>query len=314
MAFTSKRNKFHSYRVVAWKKGGIFLKLKLQAMFLTVAMLFSIPSISFADATEGDVIVTLGENLTAQQKNDMLEELGVSENVQSITVSNQEEHEYLGDYIPKAQIGKKAISSASITIDAKDSGLKVESDNITWVTDEMYINALMTAGVKDATIKITAPYSVSGTAALTGIMKAYEATTNQQIPEEVKQAANEEMVKTAQLGDSIGGDKAAALMGKVKEEIAKNDPKTEADIREIIQQVATELGITLTNEELDMLVDFFNKLKGMDIDWNQVKNQVSDAAAEVTDFLKSDEGQSFLQKLQDFFNRAIDEIRALTSK
>jgi uncharacterized protein YpuA (DUF1002 family) len=296
------------------KKEVFFLKPNLKAMFLAIAMLFSIPSLCFADASEGDVIVTLGENLSAQQKTDMLKELGVPETVQSITVSNQEEHEYLGEYIPKAQIGNKAISSASITIDAKDSGLKVESNNITWVTDDMYINALMTAGVKDATIKITAPYSVSGTAALTGIMKAYETTTNQQIPEEVKQAANEEMVKTAQLGDSIGGDKAAALMGKVKDEMAQKDPKTEADIREIIQQAATELGITLTNEELDTLVDFFNKLKGMDIDWNGVKNQVSETAEKVNTFLHSDEGQSFLQKLQDFFNRAIDEIRAFTAK
>ncbi|MBS4214744.1 DUF1002 domain-containing protein [Neobacillus rhizophilus] len=278
-------------------------------MFLAIAMLVSIPSICFADASKGDVIVTLGENLTQQQKNDMLAELRAPENVQMITVTNQEEHEYLGEFVPKAQIGNKAISSASITIDAKDSGLKVQTNNITWVTEEMYKNALMTAGVKDATIKITAPFAVSGTAALTGIMKAYETTTNKEIPEEVKKAANEEMVKTAQLGDSIGADKAAALMGKVKDEIAKNDPKTEADIREIIQQAATELGISLTNEELNKLVDFFNKLKGMDIDWNQVKNQVSDTAEKVSNFLHSDEGQSFLQKLQDFLNRTIEVIR-----
>ncbi|MFC4799667.1 DUF1002 domain-containing protein [Neobacillus sp. GCM10023253] len=279
-------------------------------MFLAIAMLVSIPSICFADASEGDVIVTLGENLTQQQKNDILAELRAPENVQMITVTNQEEHEYLGEFVPKAQIGNKAISSASITIDAKDSGLKVQTNNITWVTEEMYKNALMTAGVKDATIKITAPYAVSGTAALTGIMKAYETTTNKEIPEEVKKAANEEMVKTAQLGDSIGADNAAALMEKVKDEIAKNDPKTEADIREIIQQAATELGISLSNEELNKLVDFFNKLKGMDIDWNQVKNQVSDTAEKVSNFLHSDEGQSFLQKLQDFLNRTIEVIRA----
>lgn len=286
------------------------MKPKIQAMFLTIAMLFSIPSICFADAAEGDVIVTLGENLTQQQKNAMLTELGAPENVQMITVSNKEEHEYLGEFVPKSQIGNRAISSARITIGAKESGLNVQTSNITWVTDEMYKNALTTAGVKDATIQITAPYSVSGTAALTGIMKAYETTTNKEIPEEVKKAANEEMVKTAELGDSIGADKAAALMGKVKDEIAKNDPKTEADIREIIQQAATELGISLTNEELDKLVDFFNKLKAMDIDWNQVKNQVSDTAEKVSNFLHSDEGQSFLQKLQDFLNRSIEAIRA----
>jgi uncharacterized protein YpuA (DUF1002 family) len=286
------------------------MKQKLQAMLLTITMLFAVPSISFADAVEGERIVSLGENLTEQQKNDLLAELGVPENAQTITVSNQEEHDYLGEFIPKAQIGSRAISSASITMGAKDSGLDVQTNNITWVTDEMYINALTTAGVKDAAIRISAPFDVSGTAALTGIMKAYEATTNKEIPEEIKKAANEEMVKTAQLGDSIGADNAAALMGKVKEEIAKNEPKTEADLRALIEQVAAELGITLTDAELDRLVEFFNGLKAMDIDWNQVKEQLSD----ISTFLQSEEGQSFLQRLQDFLNSSLDEVRALFAK
>jgi uncharacterized protein YpuA (DUF1002 family) len=280
-------------------------------MFLAIPMLFSVPSISFADVAEGDVIVTLGENLTEQQKNEMLTELAVPENAQIITVSNKEEHDYLGESIPKAQIGSIAISSASITIGAKDSGLDVQTNNITWVTDEMYTNALFTAGVKDAKIQITAPFSVTGTAALTGIMKAYETTTNEEIPEEIKKVANEEMVKTAQLGDSIGAENAAALMGKVKDEIAKNEPKTEADLRALIEQVATELGITLKDAELDMLVDFFNKLNAMDIDWNQVKEQFSVTTEKISTYLQSEEGQSFLQKLQDFLNRLLDEARAL---
>ncbi|MCM3691995.1 DUF1002 domain-containing protein [Neobacillus niacini] len=286
------------------------MKHKLQALLLAIMMLLAVPSISFADSVEGDTIVSLGENLTEQQKNDMLVELAVPENAQMITVSNQEEHDYLGEFIPKAQIGSRAISSAAITMGTKDSGLDVQTNNITWVTEEMYINALTTAGVKDAAIRISAPFEVSGTAALTGIMKAYEATTNKEIPEEIKKAANEEMVKTAQLGDSIGADNAAALMGKVKEEIAKNEPKTEADLRALIEQVAAELGITLTDAELDRLVEFFNNLKAMDIDWNQVKEQISEISA----FLQSEEGQSFLQRLQDFLNSSIDEIRALFAK
>lgn len=289
------------------------MKQKIISMLLAITMLLSIPSMSFADTVEGDVMVSLGENLTEQQKNDMLTELKVPDNAQMITVSNKEEHDYLGEFIPKSQIGSRAISSASITMGAKDSGLEVQTNNITWVTDEMYINALTTAGVKDAAIQISAPFEVSGTAALTGIMKAYEATANKEIPEEIKKMANEEMVKTAQLGDSIGADNAAALMGKVKDEIAKNEPKTEADLRALIEQVAAELGITLTDAELNMLVNFFNQLKAMDIDWNQVKEQLSVTAEKVSTFLQSEEGQSFLQKLQDLLNRSLDTISELTA-
>lgn len=287
------------------------MKRKLQAMFLAITMMLAAPSVSLADAAEGDVIVTLGENLTNHQKEDILAELNVPENAQIITVSNKEEHDYLGEFIPKAQIGSRAISSASITIGAKDSGLNVQTNNITWVTNEMYTNALITAGVKDAEIQITAPFSVSGTAALTGIMKAYETTTNEKIPEEIKKVANEEMVKTAQLGDSIGAENAAELMAKVKDEIAKNEPKTEADLRALIERVAQELGITLTAAELDTLVDFFNKLKEMDIDWNQVKDQLNITKEKISTFLQSEEGQTFLEKLQNFLNSLLDAIRAL---
>ncbi|WP_110111202.1 DUF1002 domain-containing protein [Bacillus sp. CGMCC 1.16541] len=289
------------------------MKLKFKSIILAISMtaLLISPMKSLADAAEGDVIITLGENLTAEQKETVLNNLNAPEEAQIITVSNKEEHDYLGDYIPKAQIGSKAISSSSITLGAKDSGISVSTNNIQWVTDDMYINALMTAGVKDAEIEITSPVPVSGTAALTGIIKAYEIQTDQVIPEDVKKVANEEMVQTAKLSDKVGAEKATELMTRVKEEIAKNEPQTEEDLRALIERIASELGITLTDAELDALVDFFNKLKSMNIDWNQVKDQLAVTKEKVTTYLQSEEGQSFLQKLKDFLQSLLDAIRAI---
>lgn len=70
--------------------------------------------------------------------------------------------------------------------------MEVQTHNISRITDEMYLNALMTAGVKDAKVYVTAPFEVSGTAALTGLMKAYETTSGEKISEDVKKVANEE--------------------------------------------------------------------------------------------------------------------------
>ncbi len=50
----------------------------------------------------------------------------------------------------------------------------------------MYANALVTAGVENAEVDITAPFNVSGTAALTGVMKAFEKATGKQISTEAK--------------------------------------------------------------------------------------------------------------------------------
>jgi len=283
-------------------------------LLLITSLLFTVPTIAAADAAEGDVIITLGENLNAEQRQQVLNEMKAPENAQIITVSNAEEHKYLGGVIPKAQIGTKAISSSMITIGAKDSGLDVETNNITWVTEEMYTNALITAGVKDAKIYITSPFPVSGTAALTGLMKAYEVSSDEVIPEDVKKVANEEMVKTAQLAESIGNDKAVALLARIKEEIAKDAPNTDAEMRALIERVAKELGITLTEAEINSLISLFNKMKNVNIDWNQVNDQLSKAKDKISTFLQSEEGKTFLQNIIDILKEIWNAIKSIFSQ
>ena len=286
------------------------MKTKLLALLLAVAV-FMMPTASFADIIEGESIVTLGENLSEQQKQDLLKEMKAPKDATIITVSNAEEHKFLEGIVPKAQIGTRAISSSMITYTKPGSGLIVRSKNINSITDAMYTNALITAGVKDAEIQITAPFKVSGTAALTGLMKAYETTSNKAIPEKVKKVANEEMVQTSQLGDKIGEEKAVQLVAKIKEEIAKEQPQTTEDLRSLIKKIADQLGITLTDEQLDNLVALFDKMKNLNIDWNQVGSQLNKAKEHVSAFLGSEEGQSFLDKVKDFFSSIIDFVKSL---
>ncbi|WP_066312701.1 DUF1002 domain-containing protein [Bacillus sp. FJAT-29814] len=287
--------------------------MKKLLILLMAMILFAGPARSFADMAEGDMIVTLGESLTEAQKNTLLSEMGAPKDVQIVTVSNKEEHQYLGNYVAKSLIGTKAISSSAITAAAKGAGITVKTKNINWVTDEMYVNALITAGVKDADIYVTAPIAVSGTAALTGIIKAYEISADKTIPEEVKQAANQEMVETAKLGDSIGAENAAALIAKVKEEIAKNKPKNDQELRAIIEQAAKELNVKLSEAEIQRLIDLFNKLKDLNIDWNQVSDQLNKAKDRISKFLSSEEGQGFLEKVKQFFIWLIDTVKAMFS-
>lgn len=289
------------------------MKWNKMLLLFIMSLLFILPIQAFADMAEGDVIVTLGENLSEEQKNMLLAEMKAPKDATIITVSNEEEHQYLGNYISKALIGTRAISSSAVTVAKQGSGLEVETKNINWVTDEMYINALITAGVKDAKIYITAPANVSGTAALTGIIKAYEISAEKTIPEDVKQAANEEMVETAKLGDSVGNENAAALIAKIKEEMAKNSPETDAELRTIIENAAKDLGITLTEQEILSLIDLFNKLKELDIDWNQVGEQLNQAKDKISKYLESEEGQGFLESLKRFFISVIDAIKAFFS-
>lgn len=283
---------------------------------LPIIVLFTcmVPLKAFADAAPGDVIVTLGENLTQDQKTKILDEMDVPSNVDTVTVSNVEEHQYLGKYISKAQLGTRAISSSKITLAEKGKGLHVDSKNINWVTDSMIVNALVTAGVKDADIYVTAPFEVSGTAALTGILKAYEQKADVNISEEKKQVANEEVVKTAQLGDRIGTKEATQLITEIKQELADHPVKNEDELRDLIKRVAERLGITLTDEELNGLVSLFNRMKDLNIDWDKVQNQLENVRDNLDGFLNKEETQSFLQKFLDFIVSLIDQLKSLFQK
>lgn len=281
---------------------------KISLSMLAFWLLFV--SVSFADAAPGDEIVTLGEDLSDEERETLLDEMDVNEeDVLMVTVTNEEEHQYLGDYISASVIGSRALSSSKITIMEDGYGVDVESNNITWVSDGMYANALITAGVKDADVYVTAPFEVSGTGALTGLIKAYEASTEEVIPEDQKQVANEELVKTADLSDEHGTEEATELMARIKEAIAEEDIETEEDLRELIERIAGELGISLSEDELNGLVSLFERMRGLDIDWDQVQNQISQVRDNIGDFLSSEEGQSFIQSVLDFFSSLIDTLR-----
>ncbi|KAB7708827.1 DUF1002 domain-containing protein [Bacillus aerolatus] len=284
----------------------------MKKIFAWLGVLFlSFATIAQADSAVGDVIVTLGENLSPAQKEQILNEMDVPKDVTTVTVSNAEEHKYLGEYIPKAQIGSKAISSSKITMKEKGYGINVQTNNISWVSKEMYTNALSTAGVKDADIYITAPFEVSGTAALTGLIKAYETSTGEKIPEEQKQVANEEMVTTAKLGDEIGEKQATELIQRVKEEVAKENPQTLQDIKVIINNVSNELNIQLTQDQIDQLSALFDKMKNLNINWDQVNSQIDKAKEKWNDFKNSEEGKSILQSILDFLQAIVDWIAGL---
>jgi len=288
------------------------MKKKIIALIFLAALCLSTTSV-YADVAAGDIIVCLGNNLSETEKQQMLDEFNAPEDAQQVIVTNEEEYQYLGDYISASHIGSKAISSAMIEYTEEGSGLNIDvSDKINYITDDIYRNALMTAGVKDADIKVSAPISVSGTAALTGIMKAYEISTGKPISEEVKQVANEEMIKTAELGDAIGNeDKAADIMNEIKAQIASEKPKTTEEVRDIVNDVLKKHDLNLTDEQKEKLVSLFDRMKDMNINWDQVSNQLSGILDKASDYLSSDKAQSFLQKFEDGFGSFVNWLAGL---
>ena len=279
---------------------------------LAVAMVAIAAVPVFADAVEGDVILSLGQNLTDSQREEMKKRFGAKEGDQIIEVPIAEEHKYLGEFVPEAKIGSKAISSAKIEYTKPGSGIHVEtSERIKFITDDMYRQALETAGVKDADITVDSPVNVSGTAALTGIMKAYEVTSGKKISDSVKKVANQEMVVTSDLANDVGAEKAAGFVKEVKEQVAANAPKSREEVQSIIVNISNEYNLNLSEKQKEDLTDFFDRLRKTDIDWNGIADKAKDAANQAKDYLGSEEGQSMLMSIKNAIGRLIDWIASL---
>lgn len=282
-------------------------KLSLVSLLLLIVM-FATMSIDVAEAKNKGEILVLGEDLDEKTVEDLKVQYEINYPVKELIVTNKEEHEALGKYIDKDIITNKSMSSALIKNLKKGEGIKVETKNINWVTEDMYANALLTAGVKDAEVTVIGPFPVSGTAALTGIIRAYEDMTGKEISEEQKDVANDEMVTTAELSDNIGVEKAEELITQIKIYIIQNNITNPEEIRQTVEDTMRQLDISADPEMIESISALMERISKLDIDVNAIKEQLGNILdklgnieidqAEVKGFLSQ-----ILSKISSFFSR-----------
>lgn len=290
------------------------MKIKRHCFMMILAAFMALVIVQPAFSTYSRVI-TFGADLDRSQKTMTAAEFGVNlaeASVPVLDVTNAEERKYLKGLIPDNVIGNRAISSAMVEMLPVEQGIRVETKNITWVTTNMYANALVTAGVKDARVTVAAPFPVSGTAALTGVFKAVEYATGKSLGDQAKKVANEELVKTGKLGREIGKDKAAKLIMLVKERVAAEKTEDPQQIRQIVINVARDLNITLTDSQIDEVVALMQKIGKLNINVNNITGQLSHWKSEAESTIKKQpEIKSLLQRLLDTLNRLIEQVRSL---
>lgn len=252
--------------------------------------------------------ISFGADLTKEQRSQLYDQFAPLKRPQMIEVTNAEEVQYLQDYVPKNQIGSKAISSVYLRILSANSGIQVQTENITWVTSGMYANAVATAGVKDVLIKANSPFSVSGTAALTGIFKTFELAQGQPITSERKEVAYQELVTTGELGEDIGQNNAETLIRDVKKEVITKEITDPEEMEVIIKEKAAEYNLEITDQQLQQIIVLLEKINHLDINIDEITKQLQKLNTEVQGMEKK--GQkvvgllaqilSLLQKIFDF--------------
>ncbi|MDR1773507.1 MAG: DUF1002 domain-containing protein [Clostridioides sp.] len=262
------------------------MKFKKIASSIAISMLIVVGSIPMIFA-DGANVVTLGTNLSAAQKEQMLNYFGVKKDETNILeVNNQEERQYLEGVATDAQLGKVTISCSFVEPTAS-GGINVKTANLTWVTSSMIATTLSTAGVVNANVIAAAPYNVSGTGALTGVMKAFESASGEKLSEEKKELASEELVTTGNLGQDIGQDQATGVVNDIKSEIIKNGTSDTNQIADVINNITNNYNITLTDEQIKQLTDLMSKIASQNYDYNSMKDTFNNVQQNVTEELKN---------------------------
>lgn len=269
--------------------------------------IFLFTSLTFAKENK-DIVVALGKDLSEEQKREMLSFFKVDDSVRLIQVSNEEEREYFGRYIDESILGTRAISSVYVERLPEGEGITVETHNISWVTEDMYRNASITAGVKDARIIVSSPVKVSGTAALTGIMKAFEDLTGESISKEEKEIASEEIAKTVLLGSEIGQEKAQELINNIKIYIIDNNIKGKGSIKKVAEEMAKDLGVELTDEQLNQIVSLMRNISKLDLNIEDIKQQLKDISGKIDRIAQQN------IEIKSFLGRILDAIMSFLNK
>lgn len=263
------------------------LKKKITALLLSCAIVLGNITPAYADTAN---VVTLGANLTAEQKQVVLDYFGVKENeVVILEVNNLEERKYLEGIAPESQIGTKTYSCAYVQPTKKGSAIHVKTVNLTYVTSSMIASTLTTCGITDANVIAMTPLSggVSGTGALTGIIKAFEDATGEPLDEEKKEIASEELIITGDLGEDIGQDKATGVINDIKTEIIKNNTQDTIQIADTINNITNNYNVTLTPEQQEQLESLMSKVAAQDYDYKEMKNALNSVKDVVNEKLEA---------------------------
>ncbi len=295
------------------------MKKRFISFVLVFVLILSLGVTASADNIQSRAVI--GADLTPEQVALVYQAFGVQQgSVIQLNITNAEEREYLEGYVDSSIIGTRSISCVYVELLGSGAGMNVTTSNITWCTPEMYISALATAGITDARIVVAAPFEVSGTAALTGIYKAYEDMTGQKLDNIAKLVSTQELTITGELANTgslaqeIGSMDSTSIVQDLKMMLDETQNMTDDQIRQEIVQIAAQYNVTLTETQINQLISLCRSLEGLDADQLKSRveevqntlNKVSTAKTQVVGFVNS--VKKVVTSVASFFDKIKDII------
>ena len=256
------------------------LAIGLVTLFITMSVL---PTFA---GTSDQVVITYGETTYANQQYKSLVDdffagkIDVNLNdVESKVITAGDVNAISSGFSGKSYNNSNQIVSCAL-LDLNQNGeITVDVDNsITTITPKMYMSALKTAGIQGGHVYVTSPVSATGESALTGIMDCYEVATDVEIPENVKEAANQEISTEAEIlnNSNVSADDLSNLVDDVKEKVNDENITDHAQIVNIINDYSTNYNINISDSDIENLAETIQQIQMAQDDANAYKDQSSD--------------------------------------
>ena len=178
----------------------------------------------------------------------------------------------------KTYSSSQIYSSALVDLNENDNlEVSVDKSKITTITGDMYLSALKSAGITSGHVYVTSPVTATGESALAGIMNSYEEATNVEIPDNVKEAANNEIYTQAEIvkNSDVDADELSKLVDDVKEEVEVNNVTDHTTIVNIINNYTVTNNINITNSDIENLATSIEQVQNVQGDVNNYESEVS---------------------------------------
>lgn len=246
------------------------MKRKMLAI-ITAALCLAAAVPTSTVLADGQKVVTLGADLSEEQKQAILRYFGVAgQNLLTLTITNQDERDHLGSYVPLEQIGTRTYSCALVN-PTSSGGIQVKTANLSWVTSNMIASTLSTSGVVNCEVLAAAPFEVSGTGALTGILMAYESAVGATLDSAKKEVATQELITTTQIANTVGQAQATEIVNESKMQVIQGNVVNQNDIEVIVNEVAEEENISLSDEDRELLTQLLQEIAEQDYNYEEMK-------------------------------------------
>ena len=290
------------------------MKKKIVSVFIMICLMLSMTTLAYAENQSRAVI---GADLTAEQAAEVYKFFGISRgSVIELSMTNAEERTYLEGYVDDEVIGTRSISCVYVELLPEGSGMDVTTSNITWCTGEMYIGALATAGITDAKIIVAAPFEVSGTAALSGVYKAYEDMTGNKLDDIAKLVSTQELTITGELAEEIGSMDSTSIVNDLKLMLEETKNMSDEEIIREIELIAQQYNVKLTNTQKNQLLTLCRSLEKLDAESLKSRveevqdtlKKVANAKTQVVGFVEKakkvvESVSSFFEKIKDIIDK-----------